>query len=122
MIAGLNKSKTFPKHISRKCKCRFDGRKCNSTQKWNDNKGRCECENLKEHHVCKKDYIWNPDTCSCKNGKYLACIVDKSVITWDEIVNTTKTVPTKIVPVNFDEKKVTCKTKILYISSSIDSC
>ena len=70
----------------------------------------------------KKYYIWNPDTCSCKNGKYLACIVDNSVITWDEIVNTTKTVPTKIVPVNFDEKKVTCKTKIFYISSFIDSC
>ena len=51
MIAGLNKLKTLPKHISRKCKCKFDGKKCNSTQKWNDNKGCCECENLKEHHV-----------------------------------------------------------------------
>ena len=25
--------------------------------------------------VCaKKDYIWNPATCSCKDGKYLASI------------------------------------------------
>ena len=24
----------------------------------------------------EKDYIWNPSTCSCKNGKYLASIMD----------------------------------------------
>ena len=26
---------------------------------------------VKKHHVCEKDYIWNPSTCSCENGKYL---------------------------------------------------
>ena len=30
MIAGINESKTIAKHISCKCKCRFDGKKCNS--------------------------------------------------------------------------------------------
>ena len=30
MITGINESKTLTKHIS--CKCRFDGRKCNSDQ------------------------------------------------------------------------------------------
>ena len=34
----------------------------------------------------KKDYIWNPATCSCKNGKYLASIIDNSVIMCDEII------------------------------------
>ena len=28
----------------------------------------------------KKDYIWNPTTCSCKNGNYLPSIIDDSVI------------------------------------------
>ena len=37
-------------------------------------------------HV-KKDYIWNPATCSCKNGKYLGSITDDSVITCDEIID-----------------------------------
>ena len=46
----------------------------------------------KKHH--EKDYIWNPATCSCKNGKYLASIIDDSVITCDEIINTTKTIST----------------------------
>ena len=38
MIAGINKSKVLTKHISCKCKCRFDGRNCNSDQWWNNDK------------------------------------------------------------------------------------
>ena len=65
----INELKTL--HISCECRCRFDGRKCNSCQWWNNNKCLCEC---KKRHVCEKDYVWNPATCSCKNGKYLASI------------------------------------------------
>ena len=32
MIAGINESKTLAKPISSECKCRFDGKKCNSAQ------------------------------------------------------------------------------------------
>ena len=59
MITGINELKTLKKHISCECKCRFDGRKCNSDQWGNNNKCRCEC---KKCHVCEKDYIWNPST------------------------------------------------------------
>ena len=38
MITGIKKSKTLTKHISCECKCRFDGRKCNSDQWWNNDK------------------------------------------------------------------------------------
>ena len=38
MITGINELKTLTKHISCKCKCKFDGRKCNSNQKSNNNK------------------------------------------------------------------------------------
>ena len=38
MITGINELKTLAKHISCKCKCKFDGRKCNSNQKSNNNK------------------------------------------------------------------------------------
>ena len=31
---------------------------------------------VKKHYVCKKDYIWNPSTCSCENRKYLTSIID----------------------------------------------
>ena len=36
MIKGRKKSKTLTKHISCKCKCKFDGRECNSNQWWNN--------------------------------------------------------------------------------------
>ena len=36
-----------------------------------ESKCRCEC---KKHDLCEKDYIWNPATRNCENGKYLASI------------------------------------------------
>ena len=44
MITGINELKTLTKHISCEFKCRFDGRKCNSDQWWNNDKCRCECK------------------------------------------------------------------------------
>ena len=43
----------------------------------------CQC---KKHNICEKDYILNPATCSCENGKYLVNIMDDSVITCDKII------------------------------------
>ena len=51
MITGINESKTLTKHISCECKCKFDERKCNSDQWWNNDKCKCEC---KKRHVCEK--------------------------------------------------------------------
>ena len=33
MITGINELKTLTKHVSCRCKCKFDGRKCNSNQR-----------------------------------------------------------------------------------------
>ena len=38
MITGKNELKTSFQDISCECKCRFDGRKCNSNQRWNNDK------------------------------------------------------------------------------------
>ena len=38
MITGKNESKTLTKHVSWECKCRFDGRKWNADQWWNNDK------------------------------------------------------------------------------------
>ena len=35
IITGKNGSKILTKHVSCNCECKFDGRKCNSNQKWN---------------------------------------------------------------------------------------
>ena len=85
MIRGINKLKLLKKHISCACTYKF--------------------ENSRKY---KKDYIWNTAICSCENGKYLASIIDDSVITCDAIIEETvltKTVPIKTVPTNFNGKR-----------------
>ena len=62
MIIRILEQKTLTKNISCKCKCKSDGIKCDSNQKWNNDKCQCECKDLKGHHVCRKDNIWNPES------------------------------------------------------------
>ena len=83
IFTGINELKTSTKHISCECKFKFEERKSNSNQWWNNDK--CWCE-FKIHHICEKDYIWNTSTCACENWKYLASIMDDSVITCDEVI------------------------------------
>ena len=54
----------------------------------------------------QKQYVWNPATRSCENGKYLANIIDDSEITFDKIIE-----ETKLIAKIFNEKQVTYKTK-----------
>ena len=42
-------------------------------------------------------YIWKPAPCSSESGRYAKSIIDNSVITCDEIIETTKRILTKIV-------------------------
>ena len=77
MIIRINELKTLANHISCKCKCKFDNRKCKSNQKWVKNKCQCDCKNPRK----QKNYIWNPSTCTCENGKYFEKIIGDSVIT-----------------------------------------
>ena len=58
----------------------------------NTDKCWCEFKNTIKHHVCKKDYIWNPSTCNCQFDKYLKWNIGDSVnITCDKIIEPTKT-------------------------------
>ena len=103
IITGIMRSNLLCKCISR-----FDTKKCNSDQWYKNDKWPCEC---KKCHVCEKVYIWNLSTCSCKNVKYLASIIDNSVIRCDEIIEE----ETKTLTTNFNEKNGICKTKRFYI-------
>ena len=103
LITGINESKTLTKHISCECKCKFNGRNCNSDQWWNNDKCRCE---YKKRHICKKDLVCNPATCNCENEKYLASIMDDSRIMCDEIIDS----HAKLSPKD-DEKETNCNKK-----------
>ena len=110
-------------HTSCECQCKFDVRKCNSKQKWNNYEFRCKCE---KHYICGKDYIWNPATCSCKNGKYLASIICNSVITYDEIIDAedkSYDEETNTVTININAKNAISKTrKFLYFTFLFINC
>ena len=56
----------------------------------------------------KKDFIWNPATRTCENGKYLRNVIDNSLIMCDEIIEVTKTALTKTV-------RTKCTSKHFYI-------
>ena len=104
MITGKNEPKILTKDISYKCKCRFDAKKCNSDQCWNDDK--CWCD---------------PGTCNCENSKHLASIMDGLTITCDEIIKAelksnneeTKRVPTDF---NYETQPLKHKICIFYLS------
>ena len=48
----------------------------------------------KKHHM-SRNYIQNPATCICENGKYLRSTIGDSVIMCNGIIKATKTVQTK---------------------------
>ena len=77
MITGITESRTLKKHASCKYECKFDDRKSNLNQNWNNDKSPCKHS---KKHQCRKGYFPNPAKCGCKNGKSTS----------------TKTVPTKV--------------------------
>ena len=52
-----------------------------------------KCKNYRRY---KKDYSWNPSTCSCEKIRYFKSITDTSVITYDEIISVIDIVSTKM--------------------------
>ena len=72
---------------------------------WNKDQYRCEC----------KKHIWNPSTCSSKNGQYLASIMDDSAITCDEIIDADAEAKSNDEEAKTISKNIICETKAFYI-------
>ena len=51
-------------HQTCKCICRLDKIICNSKQRWNEDKCRCESKELVDKGVCDKRSVWNPSIVS----------------------------------------------------------
>ena len=56
IIKGINELKALAKNISCECKCEFDGKKCSSKQKWNNDKFQCECKIPTKHSIKEEDF------------------------------------------------------------------
>ena len=104
MITGIKESKTLIKHISAIVDVKLMEEnliQINGGKMINAN------VSVKKVYVYEKDYIWNPAACNFEIGKYLASIMDYSVIVYDEIIYAGEK--------NFNEKHLTCKTQNFYI-------
>ena len=49
--------------------CRLDAIICNTKQRWNSDKCRCECKELIDKYVWDKGYPWNLSNCECECDK-----------------------------------------------------
>ena len=54
VVTNKDEAKAMTGPILSDCKCKCNGTKCYSKQKWNDKTCQCECKN---DHKCEKDYI-----------------------------------------------------------------
>ena len=65
-MSRTNETRHIKRHETSKCICRLDKIICNSKQRWNEGKCRCECKELIDKGVCDKGYVWNPSNCNCE--------------------------------------------------------
>ena len=70
-MSRTNETRHIKWHETCKCICRLDKIICNSKQRWNEDKCRCECKckELIDKGVCDKGYVWNPSNCECECDK-----------------------------------------------------
>ena len=77
LISRINETRHIIQHETYKCICRLSASVCNSRQRFNEDKCRCECKELIDKGICDKGFIWNPSSCerqcdtSCDIGDYL---------------------------------------------------
>ena len=100
-----------------KCGCLLDEKVCNSKQKWNKNKCRCECLEIKD---CDVEISWNVINCICEMKKAAALIVEKECD-----VETNEKIECKVFPKNktiikkIEDCKPFATSSILFVCVSI---
>ena len=65
-MSGVNETRFLIQYELCESKCGLNEGVCNSKQKWNHNKYRCECKELDDWSSCKKGYMWNHSKCDCE--------------------------------------------------------
>ena len=66
-----------------------------------------------------KKIVWNPATCNCKNGKYLASVMDDSAIIFGEVIYADADAEAKSNDeTNFNDNKAKCRVSIFYFHFS----
>ena len=69
LMSRISETRHIIWHETCKCICRLTASVCNSRQRWNEDKCRCECKELIDKGICDKGFIWNPSNCMCECDK-----------------------------------------------------
>ena len=57
-MSRIDEKRHLSWHETYTCKCRIDTSVCNEKQRWNNDKCRCECEELIDRVKCDDGFIW----------------------------------------------------------------
>ena len=88
-MSRINETRHIIWHETCKCLCRLSASVCNSRERWNEDKCRCECKELVDKRICDKEFISNPSNCECECNKpcgigeyldYKNCVCRNSVV------------------------------------------
>ena len=69
LMSRTNETRHIKWHKTCKYRCRLDSSVCSNKQRWNEDKCRCECNELIDKGMCDKGFIWNPTNCECECDK-----------------------------------------------------
>ena len=136
LVSRNNETRHIKWRKTSNCICRLDKIICNSKQRWNEDKCRCECKELIDKGVCNKGYVWNPSNCececdkSCSIGEYLdyssdMCrkkLVDPLLEECSENINETKLVNITVENKNNDRCRSCVVYKVLFWIIFVISC
>ena len=125
LLSRTNETRKIKWHKTCKCICRLHGIICDSKQRWNKDKCRCEWKKLIDKGICDKGFIWNPCNCECKCDKscnigeyldYSNCKCRKKLV--DLLVEecTENIEETKLVKKTLDENKDRCNSYTIYMT------
>ena len=69
LMSRTNETRHIEWHETCKWECKFWANVCNSKQRWNKGKCRCEWKELIDKRVRDKEFIWNSSNCECEYDK-----------------------------------------------------
>ena len=117
----INETRQIIWHETCECVCRLTSSVCNSRQRWNGDKCRCECkEDLIDNGICDKGFMWNPSNCGCECDKSCGIgeYIDKSCVCRNTLIDKLVEECTNVI----EENKVYNKTLDVTLSNDCASC
>ena len=66
LMSRINETRHIIWHETCKCICILSASVCNSRQRWNNQKCRCEWKESVDKEICDKGFMFNPSTCECE--------------------------------------------------------